>query len=189
MDGMRHHRLLVVLAAVVLLALVSRIGQESVRLYCSVRPAAPEVAADAAAVARLRTQLRAAETRVRSLEADLRGKCAREAAEPRAADRPGALTPTETFVRTEANLPARAGQMVMMTYATGGVAEMLRNWVRARSPRMPSSHHALSGCVSRRSATSSVSTPLRSSRRWTLPSCASASRSDSTASIGDRVAS
>ena len=147
---MRHHRLLVVLAAVVLLALVSRIGQESVRLYCSVRPAAPEVAADAAAVARLRAQLRAAETRARSLEADLRGKCARrEAAEPRVADRSSAPAPTETFVRTEANLPARAGQMVMMTYATGGVAEMLRNWVRARSSHMPSGHHARNGCVLR----------------------------------------
>ena len=37
--------------------------------------------------------------------------------------------PSEQYVHTLSSLPVKPGDLAMMTYATGGVREMLYNWV------------------------------------------------------------
>ena len=103
--------------------------------------AAPAVQDTSDLVRSLRVQLQRAERRALQAEAD----AARASSAPRpdgasrvqqmpaavvttAAVSTGALA-TRLYIHTTESLPAQPGDLMMMTYATGGVREMLHNWV------------------------------------------------------------
>ena len=93
--------------------------------------------------ARLLEELKAQRLQVRQLSAELESsraalRAARGAsAEPApasagctvAAEPAGPPARDLSFIHTTTSLPASAGDLLMMTYATGGVSEMLHNWV------------------------------------------------------------
>ncbi len=68
--------------------------------------------------------------RLNRLNADLTSRCtaADKAAAPAAA-RQVASSSSSSYIHTTTSLPASPGDLLMMTYATGGVREMLQNWV------------------------------------------------------------
>ncbi|KAL1495590.1 hypothetical protein AB1Y20_016951 [Prymnesium parvum] len=65
----------------------------------------------------------------RLAEAEARARVAEAAAEALRARLPSASPRAAAFIHSTASLPAAAGGLMMMTYATGGVHEMLSNWV------------------------------------------------------------
>ena len=72
-----------------------------------------------------------AENALQAAKIELTGISASDASLPAAATPPqaaAAVVPT-TYVHTLSSLPAKRGDLMMTTYATGGVREMLRNWV------------------------------------------------------------
>ena len=109
--------------------------------------ASPEMAANREAMQSLRQRLAEAEDRAnkaetartaaetamaRQLSPEQRQQPQhqpRQLQQPQPFDAGSAVDATTTYVHTLSSLPAKPGDLMMMTYATGGVREMLHNWV------------------------------------------------------------
>ena len=90
----------------------------------------------------LKARLEEAEARTASAEAKASALAqrVRELAQPAAAAAAASMAVAsltglppaqqQNFIHTTTSLPAKSGDLMMMTYATGGVKEMLTNWVR-----------------------------------------------------------
>ena len=98
-----------------------------------VREAPHEFSASTELLKDLRMRLAAAEARAQRAEAK---SCTVPDAQP-SAPQPNSTVPAaldlamaaDNFIHTIGSLPAKPGDLMMMTYATGGVREMLWNWV------------------------------------------------------------